>query len=65
MAKITRIDYAKSFTTVFKFEDGDNGAYFWVPIDQADDYQTEIENSSWSALNNLWNLSGKTVIKES
>lgn len=64
MAKVTRIDTAKSFVTVFKFENGNDGSEFWVPIDEADAYQTKIENATWTVLNNLFNLEGETVIKE-
>ena len=35
-----------------------------VPIDQANSYQTAIENATWAQLNNLFNLEGETVIKE-
>ena len=51
--------------TTFIVENGNEGNQFQVPIDEADAYQTKIENASWTTLNNLWNLEGTTVIKES
>ena len=63
MAKVTRIDTAKSFVTRFVFTNGNNGSEFWVPIDEADAYQTKIENATWGQLNTLFNLEGTTVIK--
>lgn len=64
MAKVIRVDTAKSFVTVFKFENGDSGSEFWVPIDQADAYEAKIIAASWSSLNTLFNKEGTTVIKE-
>ena len=63
MATVRRIDTAKSFTTRFVFTDGDNGSEFSVPIDEADAYQTKIENASWATLQALFNQEGDTVIK--
>ena len=63
MATVRRIDTAQSFTTRFVFTDGNTSSEFWVPIDEADTYQTKIENASWATLQALFNLEGDTVIK--
>jgi hypothetical protein len=63
MATVTRIDRKYSFVTTFVFTNGKNGSEFSVPIDEADAYQTKIENATWTQLNNLFNLEGETVIK--
>jgi len=64
MAKVTRVDTKNSFVTVFKFEDGNSGSEFWVPIDKADAYETKIINASWATLNTLWLQDGETIIKQ-
>lgn len=64
MAKVTRVDTKESFVTVFKFEDGNMGNEFWVPIDEADAYETKIINASWTKLNALWLQEGETIIKQ-
>lgn len=65
MAKITRVEKAGSFETLFIFEKANGETQeLRVPADQGDAYQTAIENATWAQINTIYNRNSTTVIKE-
>lgn len=62
---IKRIDKAGSYQTTFVlFDDVTNQATeINIPVWQADDVVTAIQNASWATITALFNLTGESVIK--
>ena len=63
--KITRVDIAKSYETIFILSDDvtNTATEIRVPVWEANDLVTLIQATSWTVINNLFNIEGSVEIK--
>jgi len=63
MVSVEREDIPKSFISILRFKDGNNAQEIQVYKWEADAIVTKLQGISLNTINQMYNLTGKSIVK--